>query len=174
MNKQSITFIGMPAAGKTKIGGRVSDILDLQFVDTDELIVDHFNAETLQAVVDKLKPDAFADLEESIGILAAWSPCQIVIATSGSMIHCAKAMRYLHEKTHVVYLQASLEMIWERVAKKPDRGIVFGPGETIADLYARRVPLYEKWAHRTINVDGENRRKAPAELAECLRKEGIV
>ena len=36
------------------------------------------------------------------------------------------------------------------------RGIVFGKGETLDDVFANRTPLYEKYADIIINVSKSN------------------
>src|SRR5262249_48923674 len=129
----SVTLIGMPATGKTRVGDNLAEILNLPFVDTDRLIIEHLKADRLEQVVDTITPEAFAAVEEAVGVLAAFATRQTIIATSGSMVYYERAMQFLQENTHVVYLEASLKTIKRRVARRPNRGIVFAPGETLAD-----------------------------------------
>lgn len=171
-----ITLIGMPAAGKTKVGRRLAEILSIDFVDTDEQVVATMGCEneTLYTIVGRLSPKEFAIAEEAIAIhtlLGLQRPT--VIATSGSMVYSDRAMSMLRERSFIVYLRATLETIQRRVAKRPDRGLVLSPGETIADLYKRRVPLYEKWACHTVDSDG-NRNHLAEKLAQELLAKKIV
>ena len=178
MNKstvRSVTLIGMPSAGKTRVGKLLSETLRWPFVDTDHLIVDRFGAIGLQEVVDELSREEYAALEEAIGVATALTIRRpTVIATGGSMVYSQKAMQFLAKRTLVVYLEASLETIKRRVEKRPDRGIVFDPGETLADLYGRRIPMYRQWAHRTVDANGDHRRSIATGLAESLAKEDLV
>ena len=41
-------------------------------------------------------------------------------------------------------------------------------GETVADLYAERVPLYEKYADVTIDCEGQDVEQTVRAIAEAL------
>ncbi|HEY6022036.1 MAG TPA: shikimate kinase [Candidatus Paceibacterota bacterium] len=169
-----VALIGMPSAGKTKIGKSLAERLHCDFVDTDERIASRFNTDRLQDVVDRLSAAAFATVEEEVVLCTtAALSAPTVIATGGSVVYSHKAMAYLYRETHVVHLCASLEVIERRIAKHPDRGLVLAPGDTIADLYQRRMPLYTQWEHRQINTDCR-RRKVAKQLAAQLVKENII
>lgn len=166
-----ITFIGMPSAGKTKVGEILAGELEIKFIDIDQQIVAHEGAANLQEIVDRLSPEEFGKLESRVAIETVEGLSEpTIIATGGSMIYYDDAMRVFQKHTRVIHLYASLQTIERRVAKKPDRGIVFAPGETLAGLYDRRMPLYSKWAHQTVSTDGKRRPVAEA-LAGELRKE---
>lgn len=174
VHRRHIALIGMPSAGKTKVGKLLAQHLGWKFVDTDDRIVEQCRETKLQHIVDRLTPQEFAKLEEetcitTVGFLTK----PTVIATSGSMVYLEKAMDYLQRRAHIIYLETSLETVGRRVAKHPDRGIVFAPGETLADLYRRRVPLYEQWAHRTVDTN-HGRSQVAKDLAKQLRKEGVI
>lgn len=172
MIEKSITLIGMPASGKSKVGRYLSEILHVPFVDTDILIIQHFQAATLKEVVDTCKRD-FTAIEESFGIQAAFLPQPSVIAPGGSIIFCEKAMRFLSQRTHIVYLDASFETIERRVPNPAERAVIMEPGEKFIDVYNKRTPLYRHWAHRTVNAEGH--RKALAEqLAVSFQKRKVA
>lgn len=165
----TITFIGMSAAGKMKVGKELSRLLGRDFVDIDDRIVHLVGGNGLEEIVKTISPDEFAALENYACIRTVVNLARpTIIATGGSMIYHEHAMEVLSRETCIIYLRATLETIARRVAKDPARGIVFAPGETLGDLYARRVPLYEKWAHQTVCADGK-RRDVARELAETFR-----
>lgn len=168
-----ITLIGMPSAGKTKVGRRLAEILSIDFVDTDEQVVATMGTEkeNLCAIVGRLSPKEFAIAEEAIAIhtlIGLRRPT--VIATSGSMVYSDRAMDMLRRGSFIVYLRATLETIQRRVAKRPDRGLVLAPGETLNDLFKRREPLYEKWAWHTVDSDGNRNHLAEKLASELLAK----
>jgi shikimate kinase len=168
----AVALIGMPSSGKSKIGKLFAEMLGCDFVDTDECIVRHFGAKNLQDVVNRMPANDFTALEGAMGILAASNLSQkTVIATGGSMIYSTPAMEYLRRNTHIVHLRASLKVIERRVARHPaERGIVFAPGETLADLYRRRMPLYKQWKHRTFDTS-HHRSAHAARLAKQIAEE---
>lgn len=166
-----IALIGMPSAGKTKVGKRLAARLGYDFVDIDDRIREHCGTATLQELVDALSPDEFAALESRVAIETVKNLAQsTVIATGGSMVYHEKAMKVFRQRTHIIHLWASFDTIARRIARKPNRGIVFAPGETLKGLYARRMPLYERWAHRTVSANG-NRTAAAKALAKDLQRE---
>lgn len=172
--RKFVTLIGMPTAGKTKIGTLLARYLGCEFVDIDYVLTKNFGVNKLQHLVDKLSPAEFARAEEAVAIQMAMElSAPTVIATGGSVVYLESAMGCLSRRTHIIHLHVSLDTVVRRVAKRPDRGIVFAPGETLADLYARRMPLYEKWAHRTVNTD-HSRPKIAWRIARQLASEGYL
>jgi shikimate kinase len=158
-----VTFIGMCGVGKSNIARKLHKRLGdkLVVLDIDELIVVQRRAQSLQEVVASMSPERFTELEGEMTIHAVNSMHgPTIIAPGGSIIYHERAMEILRRETHIIYLRASLETIERRVARKPDRGIVFKPGETLADIYARRTPLYERWADETIDCDGKRKKVA--------------
>ena len=77
----------------------------------------------------------------------------------------AEAMEYLRSTGKVVYLSLPYEEGAERLGDLNARGVTLKPGQTLQDLYAERVPLYEKYAHITIACSGKMLREIVAEIA---------
>jgi shikimate kinase len=61
----------------------------------------------------------------------------------------------------IVFLDIPLEDLMLRICDMDSRGMVIDPGETFPDLFARRLPLYRRWAE--LIVDGRD--KSVEELA---------
>ena len=70
------------------------------------------------------------------------------------MCYCDEAMRKLGETGIIVYLKVSYESLKKRLGSLSKRGVVIHKGSTLLDLYNERTPLYEKYAHVVIDVDG--------------------
>lgn len=62
-------------------------------------------------------------------------------------------MRHLQAISTVVYLKLSYESLKERLGDLHERGVVMEQGQTLSDLMDIRCPLYEKYAHITIEAD---------------------
>lgn len=154
MSKSNIIMIGMPGAGKSTVGVVLAKTMGLGFVDVD-LVICQINGGSLQEIVDRNTHDDFLRLE---GEAAMTLVCQrSVIATGGSMVYSEKAMEYLKSIGTVVYLKAELEDLNNRITNMETRGIAFRQGETLADLYSERTPLYEKWADIVVSVSEKDR-----------------
>lgn len=147
----NIVLTGMPACGKSTVGVVLAKTAGMSFLDTDLLIQEKAGMK-LQDILNEKGMDEFLRIEEEV--LSSVDVQNTVISTGGSAVYSEKAMAHLDEIGTVVYLQLSLEEIEQRLNNIKTRGIAMGPGETLADLYDKRVPLYEKYANVTITAAG--------------------
>ena len=65
-------------------------------------------------------------------------------------------MTHLKGLGTIVYLRLSLCEVEGRIQNLATRGIALEPGQTLADVYACRAPLYERWADLTVDADGQS------------------
>ena len=131
----NIILIGMPASGKSTAGVLLAKTLGYGFIDTDLLI----QSEQKALLCD---------------VIANWAE-RCVIATGGSAVYGEKAMRHFAEMGTIVYLKLGEKNIEKRLKNIVLRGVVTRrQGETVAELYAERVPLYEKYADVTVDCEG--------------------
>ena len=143
----NLILIGMPGAGKSTVGVILAKTLGMDFLDTDLAICRH-RGETLQQILDREGLDAFLDLEEQV--VLGLRPESTVVATGGSVPMRERAMEHLKGRGTVIYLDVPLEELRRRLSNIRTRGIAFGPGEDLGTLYARRTPVYRRWADVTV------------------------
>ncbi len=169
-----ISLIGMPASGKSVIGKRLADYLGIEFIDLDIRMAQIYRETRLQPVQDMLSARQFAQLEERVAIQTA-EGClnRAVIATGGSVVYSELAMQALKKNSLVIHLWADFEVIEKRVCKNPNRGIVFAPGETLRDLYNRRMPLYDRWCDLKVATH-QHRKEVAWQLAKQFNAEAFV
>jgi len=147
----NIVLIGMPGTGKSTVGVILAKRLGYDFVDTDLLIIKKAGR-TLPEILTEIGIEGFLEIENQVGGSLRCEKC--VIATGGSMVLCEDAMKNLHGGNTVVWLDTGLEELERRIGAGSDRGIAAKPGETIADIYTVRRPLYEKYAGIQIECKG--------------------
>ena len=157
----NIILIGMPGAGKSSIGVLLAKRLGYDFIDTDLLIQVEAHCR-LQQIIVHHGLEAFKNLEERV--ICKLAPQRAVIATGGSVVYSAAAMTRLRQIGRLVFLDLPLPMLQQRIRNMDSRGLVIDPGETFAELYARRLPLYRRFAELTLPC-GE---LAPEELAAAI------
>ncbi|MBD5642036.1 MAG: shikimate kinase [Desulfovibrio sp.] len=133
----------MPGAGKSTIGSRLAGLTGYAFIDTD-LVIEAVYGRRLQDICDQLSREDFLNVESQI--ICALAAAKSVIATGGSVIYRPGTMEHLKRLGSVVHLSLTLPEIEERVARNPERGISFGPGQTLEDLYNERMALYRRHA----------------------------
>lgn len=147
----NITLIGMPLAGKSTVGKILAEVLGYDFIDTDK-IIEEMTGYKLQDILDEFGEHHFLAIEEQ-AVLSLESIDNTIISPGGSIIYSAKAMGWLKEISTVIFLDISFETIAHRVTGYPRRGIITMASTDIKSLFEERLPLYLKYADKTIHVD---------------------
>lgn len=148
---KNIVLIGMPGAGKSTVGVILAKMLGFTFTDTDIVIQDK-TKKLLSEIIKEKGPEGFLNAENEI--LSGITLKNSVIATGGSAVFGADAMKNLKENGIFVYLYLPYEKIADRLSDIKNRGVVFKEGESLYDIYNERKPLYEKYADITIDETG--------------------
>lgn len=160
--KNNIVMIGMPASGKSTIGVLLAKRLGYAFVDVD-LVIQEQQGKLLKEIIAERGLDGFMTVEEDTN--AGLEVKKSVIAPGGSVIYGPKAMEHLREIGTIVYLKIEYEDLEARLGNLKDRGVVLKDGMTLRDLYAERVPYYERYADVTVDETG----KTFGEIVDELR-----
>lgn len=147
----NIILIGMPGCGKSTVGVLLAKRLGYRYMDVDLLIQEEAGARLFEILRDK-GGDYFAALEDRVG--ASIDASRTVIATGGSMVYGEAAMAHLKRIGKVVYLRVPLAELEHRVNNFETRGILMQEGQTLADIFAERTPLYERYADITVDCNG--------------------
>lgn len=140
---QNLILIGMPGSGKSTLGALLARKLNMQLIDTDQVIKER-EKKPLQELIDNYGLRTFI-LKESAAVRSI-RPVRSVIATGGSVVLDYEAMQYLRTLGLVIYLDVPLPKIERRLWNIQTRGIVIKKDQTIRDIYRLRKPLYEKYA----------------------------
>ena len=149
----NVILVGMPGCGKSTVGVVLAKSLGYDFTDTD-LIISKKVSKKLQSIIDEDGIECFLQAENQVGKELC---CQeTVVATGGSMIMNEDAVKHLKSIGKIVYINVPLATLKKRITNMKTRGIVFGKGETLDDVFANRTPLYEKYADIIINVSKSN------------------
>lgn len=167
MQKNNVTLIGMPGAGKSTIGIVLAKVLGYDFIDSD-LLIQRSEGKLLWEIMRDSGNEAFSRIEEQINsqIQAEHS----VIATGGSVVYGPRAMEHLRAISTVIYLKVNCATLEKRLGNLSRRGVVLKPGQTLLDLYKERGPLYEKYAHITVNVGHKTVQHSVAAIEAALGK----
>ena len=147
--KRNVILIGMPASGKSTLGELLAKHLGMTFLDTDDLIRQR-TGRALQDILDQDGMEVFLQQEEA-AVLSLQTE-HTVVATGGSVVYSPRAMEHLKSGGACVYLQLPLAAIQERLQDLDSRGVAIARGQSLAELYRERVPLYETWADYTFPV----------------------
>lgn len=148
---KNVTLIGMPSAGKSTVGVVLAKLTGRRFIDTDLLLQEQYGGR-LPELIRRLGVEGFIAAESAL--LAGLFADNSVIATGGSAVYGEAGMRQLREISTVVYLSARPELLEKRLGAFDRRGVVTLGARTVAELYAERAPLYERYADVTVPDEG--------------------
>ena len=141
---ENIVLIGMPGCGKSTIGKLLAEKTGKQFVDADEEII---------RLAGKPIPELFAESGEGVfrdwetkAIEALGKQSGLVIATGGGCVTKERNYPLLHQNGTIFWLQRDLN-------KLPTDGRPLSQTNRLADMYAVRKPMYERFADITVCND---------------------
>lgn len=159
---RNVVLIGMPGVGKSTVGVVLAKRLGYRFIDSDLVIQERYG-KLLHQLIEEHGVEGFWQIENQVN--ASLEEEASVIATGGSVVYGQEAMEHLREIGRVVYLELPYEDIAERLGDLNARGVTLSPGQTLKDLYEERIPLYEKYAHITVECRGKSLREIVTEIA---------
>lgn len=166
--KDNVVLIGMPGAGKSTVGVVLAKKLGYRFIDSDLVIQDRYG-KLLHELIEEHGVEGFWKIENDVN--ASLEADKSVIATGGSAVYGREAMEHLRRIGTVVYLKLPYGEVEERLGDLNARGVTLMPGQTLADLYSERTPLYEKYAHVTVECSGKALREVVAQVAEAKQNQ---
>lgn len=152
-----VIIIGDRAIGKTSLGRAVAERLGWPFHDVDAGITDITNMSHVEAWQTMGVP-AFRRIEH--GVLAGFlrdDPC-VISSSAGASVESQNAAMFAEEGLFVVYLNASIELLWERLRADAEttghqRPVQSTGGiEEVAELYEKRHPVNSGFADLALDA----------------------
>lgn len=165
--KPRVVLIGLPGAGKSTIGRRLSRALGLDLVDSDELIEQRWGGMTCGRIYDHLGEEQFRLVEEDV-IADALTTGGIVALGGGAIVSPVTRRRLVgHE---VVFLEVSAEEGYRRTRGSLTRPVLQSedPEQRYRDLDEQRRPRYEEVATLRIRSDRRGPQKVVASILNYL------
>lgn len=145
----NIVLIGMPGAGKTTIGKKLSVLLGRTVVDADDEVV----RVTGRTIADLFREgeNVFRDAEtQVVGHLSAKE--NIIISCGGGVVKRPENMEALRKTGKIFFLDRTLKDIAACV-DKTTRPLLNAKEDRLTVLYKERLPLYVRYSDYTIPVD---------------------
>ena len=162
---KNIVLIGMPGVGKSTIGVILAKLLGYRFVDTD-IVIQEEEKKLLKEIISEKGTEGFIETENRI--LSGLKAERSVIATGGSAVYGADAMKNLSVGGIVIYLKLDYSKLRYRLGNIKNRGVVIREGQSLSGLYKERAPLYEKYADIIIDENGYNVEKTINKILDVL------
>lgn len=153
-NKPNIVLVGFMGTGKTSVAKRLSSLMRMRYVDTDNVI----ESNTERAISDIFEKDGetvFRQLE-SDAVEQVSKLYNFIISTGGGVVLNEENVMKLKKNGIVFCLTASPEEIYERVGHQTHRPLLQTPEplETIRTMLDERAIYY---AHADYTMDTTGR-----------------
>ena len=142
LRARTITLVGLMGVGKSSVGRRLANALDLPFKDADVEI---------EAAAGRSIPDIFAEMGEPAFregerrvITRLLEDPPHVLATGGGAFMNDETRALIKERSISVWLKADLEVLVRRVSRKDSRPLLSGkdPLAVLTELAEKRYPVY--------------------------------
>lgn len=141
---RNIYLIGMMGSGKTTTGKALAILTSKKFFDLDSEIETR-NRLTINEIFSK-KGEPFFRAEEKKILSEASELSDTVVATGGGVVLDKDNVARMKATGEIVYLEATLDTLWERVQHKKDRPLLYtaDPMASLSGIYEKRKPLYKE------------------------------
>lgn len=151
MVNMHIFLVGMPGAGKTSLGRRAAQNLNMRFVDTDQRVCEMMGM-TVNEVFATLGEPFFRNAETGTLMELVGQPACIV-STGGGICTIPENVTIMQNHGVIVHVDRPLDQILSDI--KLDRRPNMSDHEDVIDLYNRRIGYYRAAAdYRLDNSKG--------------------
>lgn len=150
--RRTLVLVGLMGAGKSCVGRRLAQRLNLPFVDADSEI-ETAAGMSIEEIFARHGEASFRDGERRVIARLLEQPLQ-VLATGGGAFMDPRTRAAIKERGISIWLRAELELLLRRTARKNNRPLLKrgNPRETLAKLMALRYPIYAE-ADLTVESD---------------------
>ena len=163
----NIILVGLSGSGKTTVGKLLEKyLLELKFVDTDEIIVEQ-EKRSINDIFVNDGEETFRKIEKAV-VETVSKENNLIISTGGGVVLKNENLKNLRKNGVIFYLKASPETITERLKGDTTRPLlkVEDVTEKLYKMLDIRGKLYEK-ADFTIDTDS----LSPKQTVELIIKE---
>lgn len=112
--QNSIALIGMRGSGKSVVGRILSDLLGVQYIDTDEVVVQNVG-KTIAEIFDREGESGFRKFECNVIQKISADPL-VIISVGGGAILDEKNVQHLRSIATIVFLTAEADVLWQRIS----------------------------------------------------------
>jgi len=164
--KRTIALVGLMGVGKSTVGRRLAQRVDLPFVDGDEAI-EAAARMTVSDIFGQLGEAEFRAGEARVMRRLLEGPA-VILATGGGAVLDSGTRALLKERATTVWLRADLPVIAARVQRRDTRPLLRGrdPLEALSEMAEVRYPIYAEAADVAVDVGSG----AHAQAVEAILK----
>lgn len=166
---EPIILIGFMGAGKTSIGKKLALELEVEFLDTDEMIEAQVG-QKISELFAKSGEECFRAKETTLLEELVVKKPVAIISTGGGMPVRSENRELLKKLGTVIYLKASAEDICRRLKNDTTRPLLSGanPEAKVREILSSREAFYEAAADYTLYTSGKEIKQIITEIRRIL------
>ena len=137
-----LVLVGLMGAGKSSVGKKLSDFLNVGFIDADQEIENAAGMNIVE-IFEKFGEQYFRDGEKKVISRLILQRPQ-VLSTGGGAFISKEIREIIKIHGYSIWLQADLETLWSRVSVKGSRPLLNKkyPKKELKKLIIERNPIY--------------------------------
>jgi shikimate kinase len=165
----NIVLTGMMGSGKSTVGKELADRLNFNYIDTDDMIEEQVG-KSINEIFEKAGQEAFRRHEKDAVRLVALLD-GYVISTGGGVVTDRENIKELKKKSVIVYLDATPEVLYQRLKKKKNRPLlkVKDPLAKLKEILKERRKAYSR-ADITVEASENKPSRIADEIVEKVKK----
>ncbi len=164
-----LVLIGIRASGKSNIARRIAEDLGWKVYSLDAMLEEQFG-EPIAQYVEKYGWQEFRQAE--LGIAQSLQDTMECVLDCGcGIVEQSQAIDSLREHSFIVHVTADIETIIQRLERKQNRPLLSGATirDDVVSNYTRRQPLYEQYAHATVDTTHASKDDSAKQVLAILR-----
>ena len=152
-SSRRIYLIGMMGSGKSTVGKAIAEVIQWDFRDTDQMIMDEAGL-SISEIFERHGESRFR-LMESYALETTFKSQPIVIATGGGLPCHHNNLEKMKANGLVIFIDVPIDILVDRLADSSDRPLAQGDTDSrrtqLKRLLDDRIEIYRK-AH--LSIDG--------------------
>jgi len=170
---KTIVLVGLMGAGKSTVGRRLSEEIDVPFMDSDNEIVEAANC-SIAEIFEVYGEQKFRDLEQRV-IVRLLGEGPMILATGGGAFMNAQVREAIASHGFSIWLDAEIDVLLDRVSRRNNRPLLINGDkrEILEKLISERSPYYALADLKVDNGAG-NQAKVVSDIIELLKAKNIL
>ncbi|MDR0671869.1 MAG: hypothetical protein LBF64_06105 [Oscillospiraceae bacterium] len=171
-----IILIGPPNSGKTTLGKRAAEAMDISFYDTDEMVTDKIE---LGHPINLFRPSfqqRFYEGQIDVIVDLAMLKVPAIIATGAEVPLIPQCALILRQMGTVIFIKRDMQLLLAGLSKRTHRfilkekksGLEIDMSAKAVEEYVKETKNYEKMAHEIFENNGDEE-SAVVEFTEFLK-----
>jgi shikimate kinase len=139
---EKIILIGVPGSGKSTLGRRVADVMQLPFFDTDTLMIEKIKSDRLADFIRMAFNGQFLIAQKKIMTELSHHKGPAIISTGAEVALIPECAALMKKMGTIIHIQRKPEIVLEDMRKDSRKGVVMTVNGKEVDRHEETIRLY--------------------------------